>query len=143
MKPRLSLLLAALWWGSLTSLGFLVVPLLFTHMSGPAAAGAIAAKLFTGQTWLSVGCTMLLLMALNQKESSATSLQAQTAIKFIVAGLFLAVLVEFGVAARIVNARAEGGNLKLWHGIGSAMYLLQWVCAGMALWRLSGDTRTP
>ncbi len=141
MKPRLSVLLAALWWGSLTSLGFLVVPLLFTHMSGPAAAGAIAAKLFTAQTWLSVGCTMLLLMALNQKEVSAPSLHVQSAIKFVVAGLFLAVLVEFGVATRIVSARADGGDLKLWHGLGSAMYLLQWACAGMTLWRLAGLTR--
>ena len=130
-------MLAALWWGSLTGLGFVVVPLLFTHMPSPAAAGAMAAKLFTAQTWLGIACAMLLLLVSNKKYPLAPVLPAQPAIKFIVAGLLLAVLVEFGVAPRIVNARADGGNLKLWHGLGSAMYLGQWLCVGFALWALS------
>ena len=141
MKPRLSILLAALWWGSLTGLGFVVVPMLFIHLPSPAAAGAMAAKLFTAQTWLSVACTMLLLLALNKKEAPALSPSAQAAMKFIVAGLLLAVLVEFGVAPRIVNARVDGGNLRLWHGLGSAMYLAQWLAAGWTLWCLSRTTK--
>ena len=64
MKARFGLFLAALWWGSLTGLGFVVVPLLFMHLDSPAAAGAMAAKLFTAQTWLSTGCAMLLLLVL-------------------------------------------------------------------------------
>jgi hypothetical protein len=54
-----------------------------------------------------------------------------------VVGLLLTLLVEFGVAAQIVNARASGGNLRLWHGLGSLMYLGQWICAGLTLWRVS------
>ncbi len=140
-RSRISILLAALWWGSLTGLGFVVVPMLFIHLPSPAAAGAMAAKLFTAQTWLSVACTMLLLLALNKKEAPALSPSARAAMKFIVAGLLLAVLVEFGVAPRIVNARADGGNLKLWHGLGSAMYLAQWLAAGWTLWCLSRSTK--
>ena len=135
-------MLAALWWGSLTGLGFVVVPLLFTHMPSPAAAGAMAAKLFTAQTWLGIACAMLLLLVSNKKDPLAPVLPAQPAIKFIVAGLLLAVLVEFGVAPRIVNARADGGNLRLWHGLGSVMYLGQWLCAGLALWRLGAQAAT-
>ena len=135
-------MLAALWWGSLTGLGFVVVPLLFTHMPSPAAAGAMAAKLFTAQTWLGIACAMLLLLVSNKKDALVPVLPAQTAIKFIVAGLLLAVLVEFGVAPRIVNARADGGNLRLWHGLGSVMYLGQWLCAGLALWRLGAQAAT-
>ena len=142
MKQRLSVTLAALWWGSLTGLGFVVVPLLFTHMPSPAAAGAMAAKLFTAQTWLGIACAMLLLLVSNKKDPLAPVLPAQPAIKFIVAGLLLAVLVEFGVAPRIVNARADGGNLRLWHGLGSVMYLGQWLCAGLALWRLGAQAAT-
>jgi hypothetical protein len=137
MKPRLSIVLAALWWGSLSGLGFVVVPMLFVHLPSPAAAGAMAAKLFTAQTWLSVACTMLLLLALNKKEAPALSPSARDAMKFIVAGLLLAVLVEFGVAPNIVSARASGGDLRLWHGLGSAMYLAQWLAAGWTLWCLS------
>ena len=142
MKPRLCIVLAALWWGSLTGLGFVVVPLLFMHLPNPAAAGAMAAKLFTAQTWLGIACAMLLLLVSNKKDALAPVLPAQPAIKFIVAGLLLAVLVEFGVAPRIVNARADGGNLKLWHGLGSVMYLGQWLCAGLALWRLVAQAAT-
>ena len=142
MKYRFGLMLTALWWGSLTGLGFVVVPLLFMHLPSPAAAGAMAAKLFTAQTWVGIACAMLLLLVFNKKEALDPVLPAQPAIKFIVAGLLLAVLVEFGVAPRIVNARADGGNLKLWHGLGSAMYLGQWLCAGFALWRLSVQAGT-
>lgn len=137
MKTRVSILLAALWWGSLSALGFLVVPLLFVHLPSPAAAGAMAAKLFNAQTWLSIACTFFLLLFLKGKEAAALSPPAQDAMKYVVTGLLLAVLVEFAVAPRIVSARADGGNLRLWHGLGSAMYLAQWVAAGWTLWRLS------
>jgi len=137
MKPRISMLLAALWWGSLSGLGFMVVPLLFVHLPSPAAAGAMAAKLFTAQSWLSIACTFFLLLFLKGKEASALAPPAQAAMKYVVAGLLLAVLVEFGVSPRIVSARADGGNLKLWHGLGTAMYVAQWMAAGWTLWRLS------
>ncbi|MGV8804295.1 MAG: DUF4149 domain-containing protein [Polaromonas sp.] len=138
VRQRIGLLAAALWWGSLSALGFVVVPLLFMHLGSPAAAGAMAAKLFTAQTWLGTGCAMLMLLAFNQKDAEAPVASVQAAMKFIVAGMLLALLVEFGVAPRIVNARAEGGNLRLWHGLGSAMLLGQWLCAGLAMWRLTG-----
>jgi hypothetical protein len=141
MKPRISILLAALWWGSLSALGFLVVPLLFVHLPSPAVAGAMAAKLFTAQTWLSIACTFFLLLFLKGKEAVALTPQAQAAMKYVVAGLLLAVLVEFGVSPRIVSARADGGNLKLWHALGSAMYVAQWLCAGWTLWCLSRSTK--
>ncbi|WP_029525108.1 DUF4149 domain-containing protein [Polaromonas glacialis] len=137
VRQRIGLLAAALWWGSLTALGFVVVPMLFMHLGSPAAAGAMAAKLFAAQTWISTGCVLLMLMVFNQKDGVAQSGTAQAAMKFIVAGMLLALLVEFGVAPRIVSARADGGNLRLWHGLGSAMLLGQWLCAGFTLWRLS------
>ena len=137
MRQRIGLLAAALWWGSLSALGFLVVPMLFMHLGSPAAAGAMAAKLFSAQTWLSTGCALLMLLVFNQKDTLAHAASAHPAMKFIVAGMLLALLVEFGVAPRIVSARADGGNLRLWHGLGSAMYLGQWLCAGFTLWRLT------
>ena len=145
MRYRVGVMIAALWWGSLTSLGFVIVPMLFTHLPSPAAAGQMAAKLFTAQTWLSIACAMFLLLIYNKKDPAAQDKRAQAAIKFIVCGLLLAVLVEFGVSPRIVTARSDGGNLKLLHGLGSAMYFGQWLCAGFALWGLSraGNTRVP
>ena len=112
-RQRIGVLAAALWWGSLSGLGFVFVPMLFMHLASPAAAGAMAAKLFTAQTALSCGCGLLMLMVFNQKDGFAEATQARAAMKFIVAGMLLALLVEFGVAPRIVSARLDGGNLRL------------------------------
>ncbi len=136
VRQRVGVVAAALWWGSLTGLGFVVVPLLFKHLGTPAAAGAMAAKLFSAQTWISVSCAMLMLMAFNQP-GAAPAPRLRVLMQLVVAGMLLALLVEFGVAPRIVSARIDGGNLRLWHGLGSVMYVGQWLCAGFALWRLT------
>ena len=100
----------------------------------------MAAKLFTAQTWLSVACAMLLLMLLNKRDGVEVVPESRAAMAWVVAGMLLALLVEFGVAAEIVSARSTGGNLRLWHGLGSAMYVGQWLCVSWLLWRL---TRPP
>ena len=55
------------------------------------------------------------------------------AIILIVGGLLMALMVEFAVAPRIVTRE----NLKIWHSVGSGMYLLQWLCAVAIFWRLN------
>ena len=137
MRERVALLAAALWWGSLTVLGALFVPLLFKHLGSPAAAGAMAAKLFAAQTWLSVACAMLLLLSFNRAPSESWRELGAPLLKYVIAGLLLALLVEFAVAPQIVSARATCGSLRLWHGLGSVMYLGQWLCAAAVLWRMS------
>jgi hypothetical protein len=124
---------AALWWGSLTATGFIMVPTLFAHMATPALAGQTAARLFTAQTWIGVACALLLLLASRQDDEAARMGWARGALVFIVAGALLALLAEFAVAPRILARE----NLKLWHSIGSGMYVLQWVCAGAVLWKVT------
>lgn len=97
----------------------------------------MAAKLFTAQTWLSVACAMLLFLIFNRKDTAVGVQSTHSAMKFIVSGLLLALLVEFGVSPRIISARFDGGNLKVWHALGSGMYLLQWLSAGLVLWLIS------
>lgn len=130
MRRRLPVLLAALWWGSLTTLGALVVPLLFVHLATPAMAGNMAARLFAAQTWVSVGCGLLLLLISRPKGELAQYPWARAAMVFILGGMLLAILVQFGVAPRI-EARQ---NLPLWHGAGTVMFALQWLCALAVLW---------
>jgi len=131
MHTRLPAFLAALWWGSLTTIGLLVVPLLFAHLPTPALAGGMAARLFAAQTWVTVVCCVLLLLVSRPKGEVTQYPWAQAAMVFIVAGLLLALLTQFGVAPRIVARQ----DLRLWHTVGSVTYAVQWVCAGMALWR--------
>jgi hypothetical protein len=132
---RLHLWAAALWWGSLTTIGFLVVPLLFVHLPSPALAGGMAARLFTAQTWVTVACTVLLLLVSRTRDDGqapAAQSPLQAVRLTVIGGLLLALLVEFAVAPRIVARE----NLALWHRAGSALYVLQWFCATITFWRL-------
>ena len=122
---------AALWWGSLSTIGLLVVPLLFAHMTTPAEAGRMAARLFQAQTWVSLACGLLLLMSARKPGARARLDWAGGAVAFVLSGLLLALLAEYAVAPRILARQ----DLKLWHTVGSLLYLLQWTCAAIVLYR--------
>jgi hypothetical protein len=122
---------AALWWGSLTTVCFLIAPLLFVYLPTPAMAGNLAAKLFTVQAWVSIACGLVLLWGLRADASSGQVAKSQSAMLFVVLGMLLGVLVEFAIAPRIVARE----NLRLWHGIGVLLYALQWCCAALVLWK--------
>lgn len=124
---------AAVWWGSLSTVGFFVVPMLFIHLPSPAMAGNMAAKLFTAQTAISTVCGLVLLMLFRSNRPLAPVDVTQSATLFVLGGVLLALLVEFGVAPHIV-AR---DNLPLWHGVGTAMYVVQWLCATVIFKKLS------
>lgn len=131
---RLALMLAALWWGGITALSFLAVPTLFAILGSPAQAGPVAAKLFSLQCQAGLVIGLVLLMLVRQGGPSPA---ANAALALICVAMALAVLQEYGVSQQIVGARASGGNLKLWHGMGTALVLGQWLCSGALLWRLS------
>ncbi len=129
---RLALFAAALWWGSLTAVGAWVVPLLFANLPSPAMAGGMAAKLFSAQTWVALGSGLVLLMVIRGREESVSMDAMGGVLMLVVTGMLLALLVEFGVAPKIMARQ----DLKLWHSVGSVMFALQWVCAGAVLWRV-------
>ena len=132
MKDRLALMLAAFWWGSLTTIGFLVVPMLFARLGNPAVAGNFAGQLFEAQSWVAIGCGLILLIHFRQKADERMDGPALNAIFLILGALLLALLQQYAVAPRIL-AR---DNLKLWHAVGSGMYIVQWLCTGVLLWRM-------
>lgn len=141
MRRQWPLLLAALWWGGLSALSFVAVPLAFAHFGNPALAGPYAARLFQIQSWVSLSAALgLLLWARVQiarsSVPSGTGLLASLLPWLLLAAL-AALVQEFGVAQRIVSARSSGGDLRFWHGAGTALVLLQWVCALRVLTRLA------
>lgn len=123
---------AALWWSSLGVVGFVVVPLLFTHLPSPSMAGFMAAKLFAAQTWVSTAAAVLILLLSRPRREAATAPWAVQALPWVIAGLLLALLLQYGVAPRILARQ----DLRLWHSLGSAFYALQWLCASLVFWRL-------
>ncbi|MDD3784861.1 MAG: DUF4149 domain-containing protein [Hydrogenophaga sp.] len=151
---RLALFLAALWWGGISGLSFLAVPTLFAQLGSPAVAGPVAARLFSLQCYAGLLIGMALLVLLRRErgaavehgatptpEDLARAQQVLATMGFVLLGMMLALVQEFGVAHQIVTARASGGNLRLWHGLGSVLVFGQWLCAGAILWRLSRETQ--
>lgn len=134
---RLPVAAAALWWCSLSVIGFLVVPLLFSHLPSPALAGGTAARLFAAQTWISCACGLVLLVYLLSNKALARMDVAWKAIIFVAVGVVFSMLAEFVVSPRIVARE----NLRLWHGLGSAMFVLQWLCAVVTYWLLTGPSQ--
>jgi len=86
----------------------------------------VAAKLFTAQSWTSIGCGMLMLIW--SRGSHRYDL-----LLWVLAGMVLALLLQSAVVPRIVARQ----DLAVWHTVGSGMYLLQWLCAGVLLWKFS------
>lgn len=136
-RARVAVFAAALWWGSLSVTGFLAVPTLFASLPTPALAGSVAARLFSLQGWLAVACGVLLLFVSRGQDERSGMGWRGGAVLFVLAGLLLALLVEFAVAPRILARE----NLRVWHGLGTAMYALQWLCAGIVLWKVSAPER--
>jgi Domain of unknown function (DUF4149) len=136
---RLSVFVAALWWGGISALSFLAVPLLFATLGSPAMAGPVAARIFSLQCWAGLVLGMVLLMILRRWRGEGTTIApaALTTMGLVLFAMLLALVQEFGVAQNIVTARASGGNLRLWHGVGTLMVLGQWLCSGSVLWRLT------
>ena len=156
--PRMALpalLLAALWWGSLSAIGFMAVPLLFAHAPSHALAGMLAARLFAAQGWVSVlSCVGLLMlfrgglqhMADARRYTDAGELlpampgqQHPDMLWFgaILTGLLLALVLQLGIAPRI-QARE---SLALWHSLGVALYGGQWVCAFLVFIKMGMQTK--
>ena len=132
-KARLPVLAAALWWGSLSAIGFLAVPLLFANAASPAVAGNLAGKLFSGPCWLGLGCGLVLLMSARDREGTASLGWAQGAVAYVLLGVLAALLQEFAIAPRILARQ----DLAFWHTAGTAAYAAQWLCALVVLWKVA------
>ena len=140
LHQRLNLFAAALWWGSITVLGFGVVPALFRLLPSTALAGHTAAQLFAMQTWVALACGVCLLLL--NKGRAALRYQGEQAVpadrhaQWLIAcaalGLLVAIVNQFGVAPRIIARE----NLRLWHGVGTGLYLIEWLAVTALMWRM-------
>lgn len=130
--------LAALWWGGMSAVSFVVVPTLFARL-GPALAGPVAAQLFALQSSgvVVVGLALLLWLPQQRQRVQAQDMgPLMVTMAVVLLAMLAALLQEFAVAERIVTARSTGGDLRLWHGLGSALVLLQWLCGAWVFKRL-------
>ncbi len=133
----ISSLLAAIWLGSMTAIGFFAVPTTFATLPELSMAGNLAARFFYGQGWISMVCIVLLVMffrtSLRSAGDPATGKKPDMwYFGALLLGFFLALFIQQVVQPRIL-AR---DNLALWHNLGTALYVLEWACAVLAVLRL-------
>jgi hypothetical protein len=128
---NIALLSTALWWGSLSTIGFVVVPLLFARMQTKQMAGQMAAQLFQYQAYVTWACACLLLLIAYREARRVRGTFQFEKNSLLLAGLLFSVVVYFLVAPQI----AARQNLKLWHSVGTALFAGQWLCATVLLWR--------
>ena len=133
--------LAALWWGGMTAVSMVVVPTLFARL-GPAMAGPVAAHLFSLQSTLVIVLGLGLLLWLRQQRrrlEPAAMGPVMVTMAIVLLAMLASLLQEFAVAERIVNARTTGGDLRLWHGLGTALVFIQWSCGAWVFKRLTSQ----
>lgn len=137
MFERLPTFFAALWWSSLSVIGFVAVPLVFMRIPQTMLAGYMAAGLFEAQTYISIAACALLLVVSKKKHSPSIAPWARDALVFVILGMLLAFILQFGVAPRVIAYH----GVKLWHNVATGLYVAQWLCATAVLWQLTGPRK--
>jgi hypothetical protein len=142
--PKVRLLVAALWAGSLWAVGYLVAPTLFATLSDRVLAGVIAGSLFHAMAMLSLGCGLAMLLLLWRGTPGWDGKRRRTVLAIIVVMVMCTVASHFGLQpmmAELKAAAAPGGVMDaaaksrfgMLHGVSSVIYLVQSILAGWLL----------
>ena len=124
----------ALWVGGLFATGYLAAPVLFSQIADRSVAGAVAGAMFSVMAWVGLACgSYLILFILFAKGWRAI----QSGVFWIVL-LMLALTVagHFGVQPILAQLKADAlprqvmesalrDRFSTWHGVSSALYLVQ------------------
>ena len=129
------------WVGSLMAIGFIAAPLLFARIADRTLAGALAGDMFTVTAWVGFACgSYLILYLLAVKGWRAF----QSGVFWIVLLMIaLAAAGHFGVQPILAQLKADAlprqvmesalrDRFATWHGVSSALYLVQ-TLLGIAL----------
>jgi len=152
----LGFFVSSLWWGSLTVIGFVVVPLLFVWVSPKALAGVVAGQMFVGVSWLNALAPLVLwLLARSMsplrvvspkdlagevsEESEASEVSevsthpARQLWRLTLWGLCSSVVLATWMLALVIPHITQGIDRPLWHGLGSLTYALMWIVASAVM----------
>ncbi|MDR1995186.1 DUF4149 domain-containing protein [Azonexus sp.] len=126
--------LLTLWVGGLWAIGYLAVPVLFASLDDRQLAGIVAGKLFALIGWIGLACAAYLLLFLAWRWRRVVFGRA---VWWLVLGMAVLTAVGlFGIQPLMVQLKADAwpydvmesalrGRFAAWHGVSSALYLLQ------------------
>ena len=133
---RAARLIAALWVGSLWTIGYLVAPTLFATLTDRMQAGTIAGSMFRIEAWLSIFCAVALMVLLNLRAPRSRS-RRRKRIPVLVLSMLVATLIShFGLQPFMAALREAAGpsgvmapdvkmQFGILHGISGAIYLIE------------------
>jgi len=144
LKNRIRLLIIGLWAGSLLTIGYLVAPTLFLILPDKKLAGTIAGALFRNEAYLTVFCSLVLIIFFLPTIEKDGSFRQRKVFFYMVAAMLLCTVIGyFGIHPFFVTLKessdfAGGMNsvnqtkFNLLHGLASALYFIQSIL-GVAL----------
>ncbi len=123
-----------LWVGSLWAIGYLAAPTLFQVLPDRTLAGELAGRLFALVAWTGLGCAAYLLAFLIARRGWRAF--ASLPLWIVVAMLSMTLAGQFGIQPLLAQLKADAlprevmasvlrNRFATWHGIASALYLVQ------------------
>lgn len=142
LATRVRLLVAALWAGSLWTIGYVVAPTLFLSLHDNVLSGTIVGFLLRTEAWLSVACAVILYVMV--RLSSIEPARKRTLGMVIVAMLACALVIHVGVQPAMADLKEaagaaglkgspQGKTFGMLHGVSQLVYLVESVLAGVLL----------
>ena len=139
---HLDAVLLTLWVGSLWSIGYLAVPILFQAQPDKQLAGMLAGEMFRVQSLAGIVCGLYLLGRRGLRAGKVA--MRQPFFLTIALMLTLTLLITFGIQPLMAQLKAQALPLEvmqsalankfaLWHGISSILYLLESLLGALAV----------
>ena len=140
----LAVLCVTVWAGALWTVGFMVAPTLFAHLSDRTLAGELAGRLFSLTAWLGMGCAAYLLVFNAVWEGWRSW---RSVVFWLVLGMLLCALAsQFGIQPLLASLKAQAwprevmqsavrDRFATWHGVSSVVFVIQSILAMLLVLR--------
>lgn len=125
--------LITLWAGALWSVGYMVVPVLFSTLDDPQMAGMLAGEMFLGVGMIGIVCGSLLLATVLTHASAAPAPAWRSPRVWLIVAMILLVLADFMMQQMLAGLKAGGleegtrraADFASLHGVASAVYMVE------------------
>ena len=142
---RARLLVAALWAGSLWTIGYVVAPTLFLSLHDNVLAGTIVGFLLRTEAWVCIVCGVMLRLMV---QFSSLEPERKRKLHYLIIAMVVCAVVIYGglqpmmaqlkeaAGAAGLKGTPEGRNFGILHGVSQLVYLVESVLAGVLLVKL-------
>ncbi|MDD2684759.1 MAG: DUF4149 domain-containing protein [Gallionella sp.] len=146
----LAVLTATLWAGSLWSIGYLAVPVLFQAQPDKVLAGMLAGRMFTAVGIIGMLCGTYLIWYCRQIFDK--QVWHETTFRIVLLMLGMTLVLQYGIQPAMAELKAlsDGADVmqsiyadrfKMLHGLSSVVYLIEGLAGILLVVKISQSTR--